>query len=168
MNLPHNSKDPKIVLGYDNQIKLMVQQTNNELWSKEDFIQLEKCKIEYLEKKLGYTIIKLKDVISHDDYETKLEKSTNFYKKEEEKNLDSYNNQLKVTNELYYKTMNGVSKSNENLKTILNEIKNSIKKRTQGVYKKGYGPEGEEYGDCQDCDLWKEIKSILNKSEDSN
>ena len=69
--LPHNSKDPKIVLGYDNQIKLMVNQTNEEKWTKSDFEQLEKCKLQYLEEKIGYSIVKLNDIISHDGYEWK-------------------------------------------------------------------------------------------------
>lgn len=80
--LPHNSNDPKIVIGYDNQIKLMVNQTNEEKWNKTDFEQLEKCKIEYLEEKLGYPIKRLEEFQTHDNYEKNLEASTNFYKKE--------------------------------------------------------------------------------------
>ena len=81
IKLPHNSNDPKIVLGYDNQIKLMVNQTNEEKWSKEDFEILEQCKIEYLEDKLGYKIKKLEELQTHDQYEKNLESSTSFYKK---------------------------------------------------------------------------------------
>ena len=83
--LPHNSNEPRIVLGYDNQIKLMVNQTNDEKWTEEDFKQLERCKIQYLEEKLGYKITKLEDKISHDDYEKELETSTTFYKKSGDK-----------------------------------------------------------------------------------
>lgn len=79
--LPHNSIDPTIVTGYDGQIKLMINQTNNEKWSKEDFDTLEQCKIEYLEEKLGYKIVKLEEIIPHDKYELGLEDSTTFFKK---------------------------------------------------------------------------------------
>ena len=82
INLPHNANDPKIVLGYDNQIKLMVNQTNEEEWIKADFDQLEKCKIQYLEEKLGYPIVKLNSITSHHDYEKQLETSTTFFKKD--------------------------------------------------------------------------------------
>lgn len=78
--LPHNATNPRIVLGYDNQLKLMVDQINEEKWTKKDFEQLEICKIEYLQEKLGYTIEKLSDTVKHDEYEKILETSTTFYK----------------------------------------------------------------------------------------
>lgn len=80
--LPHDANGPRIVLGYDNQIKLMVNQTNEEKWTKADFEQLEKCKIQYLEERIGYKIPKLSDTISHDKYEDQLESSTTFFNKE--------------------------------------------------------------------------------------
>ena len=85
MKYPHKSKNPRIVLGYDNQIKLMVDQTNEEKWSKKDFKELEKLKIKYLENKLGYKIIKLSKVISHKKYEKRLESDTTFYKRKTKK-----------------------------------------------------------------------------------
>lgn len=99
IELPHNSKNPRIVLGYDNQIKLMVDQTNDEKWNQADLEHLRNCKYEYLkeklghpvrlatlnilelEKQLGYKIKRLDEIISHNDYEKNLEKSTNFFKK---------------------------------------------------------------------------------------
>jgi len=86
-NLPHNSTNPRIVLGYNNQIKLMIDQTNHEKWTKKDFEQLEKCKIQYLEEKLGHKITKLEDTISHKAYEANLKTDTDFYKKVEEKSI---------------------------------------------------------------------------------
>jgi len=79
--LPHNSTNPRIVLGYNNSIMLMVDQTNEEKWTRDDFKQLEQCKLEYLEVKLGYKITKLADTISHDNYEKNLESITTFFKK---------------------------------------------------------------------------------------
>lgn len=81
MKFPHKSKNPRIVLGYDNQIKLMVDQTNKEKWTKSDFKKLEKLKIRYLERKLGYKIVKLSSKITHKKYEKQLEQDTTFYKK---------------------------------------------------------------------------------------
>ncbi len=103
MELPHNSKNPRIILGYDNKIKLMVDQTNAEKWSQADFERLRECKYEYLEKRLGhsvrlaildvsklekqlgYKITRLDKTISHDDYEKNLEKSTDFFKRDKKK-----------------------------------------------------------------------------------
>lgn len=82
MKFPHKSKNPRIVLGYDNQIKLMIDQTNKEKWTKADFKKLEKLKIKYLEKKLGYKIVKLSRLFSHQTYEERLLEDTWFYKKE--------------------------------------------------------------------------------------
>ena len=76
MKLPHNSTVSKIVLGYDGQIKLMVNTVNDEKWSKADFEQLERCKIAYLEEKLGYKIVTLESLIKHDDYEKLLDETT--------------------------------------------------------------------------------------------
>ena len=56
--LPHNSKDPEIVVYFDESIKLKVTLTNNEVWTDEDYVQLNKCKHQYLEEKLGYPLIK--------------------------------------------------------------------------------------------------------------
>lgn len=85
MKFPHKANNPRIVIGYDNQIKLMVDMTNNQKWTKKDFKILEKLKLKYLEKKLGYKIKKLSGVMSHKKYEKHLEEDTTFYKKEKKK-----------------------------------------------------------------------------------
>lgn len=72
IELPHNSTNPRIVIGYDGNIKIVVDQTNKEKWNREDFVKLEKAKLQYLEQKLGYPIKKLEDVVPHADYEAEL------------------------------------------------------------------------------------------------
>lgn len=78
MELPHGSINPRIVIGFDGQIKLMVDQVNNEKWDEKDFNQLERCKIQYLEERLGYKILSLETLYPHNEYEKILKQSTNF------------------------------------------------------------------------------------------
>lgn len=78
--IPHGYTNPKIVLGYTNQIKLMVDEKggDKEKWTKNDFAKLEQLKVKYLEIILGYKIEPLSKTVSHDDYEKNLKQTTDF------------------------------------------------------------------------------------------
>ena len=70
--LPDGWTNPKIVIGYDNQIKLMVKLdkvANNAATDEEIDKLTAKLKIRYLEAALGYKIEKFENIVSHKDYE---------------------------------------------------------------------------------------------------
>lgn len=70
-DLPKGYSDPRIVLGYNGEIRLMVSLEPEIIknWTKEQEEELRKFKIEYLEKAIGYKIETMDNIIKHDDYE---------------------------------------------------------------------------------------------------
>lgn len=66
--LPYDWVKPKIVIGYDGQIKLLIYTNANKL-TKKQTKELQKLKIKYLSHKLGYKVEPLSKTIKHNDYE---------------------------------------------------------------------------------------------------
>lgn len=75
--LPKDWTDPKIVLGYNDEIRLMVTLPDKIIknWKPEDSRLLAKKKVEYLEDKIGYSILPMEKIIGHDDYEKVIKKT---------------------------------------------------------------------------------------------
>lgn len=78
--LPYDWKKPRIVIGYDGQIKLMIT-TDMKKFTKKQENQLKKLKIKYLEHRLGYKIQNFSKIIKHSDYEKMLDKKSPGWKK---------------------------------------------------------------------------------------
>lgn len=75
--LPKNWTDPKIVLGYNDEIRLMVSLPEKIIknWGPDDSRLLAKKKVEYLEDKIGYSILPMEKMVSHDGYEEIIKKT---------------------------------------------------------------------------------------------
>lgn len=71
IELPNGWSNPRIVLGYNNEIRLMVSLTDEiiKAWNDSGYDIMREKKIELLEKALGYKIEKMENIIKHDDYE---------------------------------------------------------------------------------------------------
>lgn len=71
IDLPEGWINPRIVLGYNNEIRIMVSLNKESIknFSKADEDLLQQKKMEYLEKAVGYPIVKMDEIIKHDDYE---------------------------------------------------------------------------------------------------
>lgn len=81
---------------------------------------------------------------------TEQTETTNNLKAELEKVSD------KLGNELQVKVL-----EIEELKQKLEKIEELIKKYTGGIYDLPNTPIGEEFGECQECNLWEELKTII-------
>ncbi len=71
IDLPKGWSNPRIVTGYNGEIRLMVSLETEiqQNWTHEQSELLKQKKIEYLEKAIGYKIQPLDEIVKHDDYE---------------------------------------------------------------------------------------------------
>ena len=71
IKLPKGWKDPIIVLGYNGEIRLMCVMEKEVIknWTKKDTAKLRRLKIRFLEKYLGYKIVKMSRIVLQKDYE---------------------------------------------------------------------------------------------------